>query len=50
MNKNFDDIEPLPAKTYNQRSFKSLNEAIAEALSKPAVPILIVEPDNNDNK
>jgi hypothetical protein len=56
MNKNFwgepDDIEPLPAwmdpKTYNQpqrkRSSKSLNEAIAEALSKPAVPIIIVEP------
>ena len=46
-----DDIEPLPPwmdpKTYQnngpKRKTKSLNEAINEALKKPAVPIIIQE-------
>jgi hypothetical protein len=58
MNKNFwgepDDIEPLPEwmdpKTYQnnnkqqRKPSKSLNEAIEEALRKPAVPLNIEEP------
>lgn len=48
-----DDIEPLPLwmdpKTYQnngpKRKTKSLNEAINEALKKPAVPIIIQEPE-----
>jgi hypothetical protein len=57
-NKNFwgepDDIEPLPEwmdpKTYQnnghyKRKTKSLNEAINEALQKPAVPVIIKEPN-----
>ncbi len=56
MNKNFwgepDDIEPLPEwmdpKTYQNKQqrkpSKSLNEAIEEALRKPAVPLNIEEP------
>jgi len=57
-NKNFwgepDDIEPLPEwmdqKTYQnnnqfKRKTKSLNEAINDALQKPAVPVIIKEPN-----
>ena len=48
-----DDIEPLPPwmdpRTYqnngSKRKTKSLNEAINEALKKPAVPIIIQEPE-----
>ena len=57
-NKNFwgepDDIEPLPEwmgpRTYQnnnqyKRKTKSLNEAINDALQKPAVPVIIKEPN-----
>jgi hypothetical protein len=48
-----DDIEPLPPwmdpKTYqsngSKRKTKSLNEAINDALQKPAVPVIIKEPN-----
>lgn len=57
MNNNFwgePDDEPLPSwmdpNTYRnkltpQRQPKTLSEAIAEALQKPAVPIVLQEPD-----
>ena len=57
MNKNFwgepDDIEPFPewmlAETYRnggqpKRKSKSLNEAIIEAMKKPAVPVILQDP------
>ena len=59
MNKNFwgepDDIEPLPdwmlAETYRngkpKKQGKSLDEAIQEALKKPAVPVILHDPTKN---
>ena len=59
MNKNFwgepDDIEPLPdwmlAETYrngkSKKQGKSLDEAIQEALKKPAIPAILHDPTKN---
>lgn len=61
MNRNYwgppDDDEPLPSwmdpKTYQngnlpKKSWQTLEEACAIALTKPAVPVIIQEPRIND--